>query len=350
MAHDHPQHSDARDHAHDHAHDGTHPDHDAGLADLLDLDAEVLGAYLDEVTAWAAQHAPDDPRRVVDLGAGTGTGTRALGRRFAAARLVAVDRSEAMAQRLRIAADEPGLAGRVEVVLADLDGVWPKVGAVDVAWAASSLHELADPDRVLRDVHAALRPGGLLVVVEMDTLPRFLPDDLGTGRPGLETRLHDALARAGWNAHPDWQPALEQAGFEVAARRTFTLDASPAPARAGRYARAYLSRVRGALDGQLAADDRDTLDRLLAHDGPDSLLRRRDLVVSGTRTAWAARRPLPVSAAPVSAAPVSPESTSAPDDPFSAAMEAFVTMRVLGDSRHGLDSLLDAPGEPAAGP
>jgi ubiquinone/menaquinone biosynthesis C-methylase UbiE len=65
-------------------------------------------------------------------------------------------------------------------------------------WAASSLHEVADPDRVLSNVYAALHAGGLLVVVEMDDLPRFLPDDVGLGRPGLEARCHAALAQAGW--------------------------------------------------------------------------------------------------------------------------------------------------------
>lgn len=278
-------------HSH-HVHAGPHVhDHEAGLAELLDLDAEVLGSYLDELTEWAGRHAPEVTRTVVDVGAGTGTGSLALARRFPAAEVVAIDRSATMAERLRAAAPETDAGGRLRVVLADLDVAWPEVGAVDVAWAASSLHEVADPDRVLRDVHAALRPGGLLVVVEMDTLPRFLPDDLGLGRPGLEQRLHDALAQEGWNAHPDWQDHLQRAGFEIAGRRTFTLDVSPAPAATGQYASAYLRRIRSALEGDLSTDDLDTLDHLLSEGAPESLLRRHDLTVRGTRTAWAARRP-----------------------------------------------------------
>jgi SAM-dependent methyltransferase len=262
---------------------------ETGLADLLDLDAEVLGAYLDEVTEWVGQHAPDVPRTVVDVGAGTGTGSLALARRFGAAEVVAIDRSASMLGRVRAAAREQGLADRLRVVQADLDVAWPGVGAVDVVWAASSLHEIADPDRVFRDVYAALNPGGLLVVVEMDALPRFLPDDVGLGRPGLESRCHEALSR--WNSHPDWRPHLERAGFELAAQRSFSIEVSPAPPSTGRYAQAYLRRIRSALDGRLATDDLETLDHLLADDSPDALLRRRDLAVRGTRTAWAAHRP-----------------------------------------------------------
>jgi SAM-dependent methyltransferase len=273
---------------HEHAQNG----HDeAGLAELLDLDAEVLGAYLEEVTGWVAQHGPDGTRTVVDMGAGTGTGTMALARRFPAAEVIAIDSSAFMLERLRAAAAARGLADRLRVVQADLDVAWPEVGTVDVVWAALSLHHVADPDRVLRDVHGALHPGGVLAVVEMDSQMRFLPDDLGIGRPGLESRCHDVMAQAGWNAHPDWRPHLERAGFEMADQRSSTIGVSPVPPSARRYAHNFLRRTRSALDGQLSADDLDTLDRLLADDDPEGVLHRDDLTVRGSRTAWIGRRP-----------------------------------------------------------
>ncbi|MDQ0820655.1 SAM-dependent methyltransferase [Arthrobacter sp. V4I6] len=281
---------------HDH-HNGHHAlknDHDneAGLADILDLDAEVLGGYLDEVTEWVAQHTRDAPRTVVDVGAGTGTGSLALARRFSEAELVAIDKSALMLERLQAAAGRgQGLTDRLRAVQADLDVAWPQVGASDLAWAASSLHHLADPDRVLRDLHTALNPGGLLVVIEMDSLPRLLPDEIGLGRPGLEARCHEAMDQAGWNPHPDWRPHLERAGFEIAEQRSFSIEANPAPPSTGRYAHAVVRSIRGAVDGRLATDDLATLDRLLTADDPDGLLRRTDLTVRGSRTAWAARRP-----------------------------------------------------------
>lgn len=204
--------------------------------------------------------------------------------------VVAIDTSALMLGRLRAAALEQGLADRLRVVQADLDLALPAVGAVDVAWALSSLHHVADPDRVLRDIHTALNPGGLPVVIEMDALPRFLPDDVGMGRSGLEARCHEAAAEANWNSHPDWRPHLERAGFEIAEQRLFTIEASPASPSAGHYAHAYLRRIRSALDGQLSTDDRNTLDHLLADGRHDALLRHRDLTVRGSRTAWAARR------------------------------------------------------------
>ncbi len=278
-------------HSHHRHGGGSVHDQEAGLADLLDLDAEVLGSYLDEVTEWVGRLAPDVPRTVVDVGAGTGTGSLALAQRFGAAEVVAIDRSTLMLERLRVAALGQGLADRVRVVQADLDVAWPRIGAANVVWAASSLHEVTDPDRVLRDVYSALEPGGVLVVIEMDDLPRFLPDDVGLGRPGLESRCHEALAQANWNSHPNWRPHVERAGFEMAGQRTFATGAGPPPPSTGRYAYAYLRRVRSALDGELATDDLNTLDHLLSGDNPDAVLLRRDLTVRDSRTAWAARRP-----------------------------------------------------------
>ena len=264
--------------------------HESGLADLLDLDAQVLGSYLEEVTSWVAQQATDVPGVVLDLGAGTGTGSLALARRFPESRVVAIDKSPQMLERVRTAALGEGLAGRVDTVQADLDVSWPEIGEAGVAWAASSLHEFSDPDRVLHDIHTALVPGGLLVVVEMDALPRFLPDDVGLGRAGLESRCDDAMARAGWNAHPDWRSHLERAGFGIAGQRRFTVEAHPEARIARRYAQAYLSRIRSGLEGQLGTEDLNTLDRLLAGEDPGALLHRGNLAVTASRTAWAARR------------------------------------------------------------
>jgi SAM-dependent methyltransferase len=294
-------------HGHEHEHGmhdrGIHDDGDDGadshaLAQLLDHDAEVLRDYLAEVTAWVRRAAADivPRRRVLDLGAGTGSGTIALARLFGSAEVLAVDRSEAMLGRVRAKALELGLAGRVRTLRADLNAAWPDFGAVDVAWASNALHELADPDRAFKDLFAAIRPGGLLAVAEMDALPRFLPEQLGLGRDGLEARCHEALERSRPAGRPrlgpDWGPYLERAGFAPPLVRVFAIDlAPPHPASTGRYARAYLQHVRPLLQDVIDGEDLDVVDTLLDDAGPHSLLRRGDLHLRGARTVWLARRP-----------------------------------------------------------
>ncbi|MFP5345627.1 MAG: class I SAM-dependent methyltransferase [Actinomycetes bacterium] len=273
-------------HGHGDGHGHQHPD-ETGLADLLDLDAEVLGSYLGEALEWAARCLPQPPRTVVDVGAGTGSGSLALARHFGSAEVVAVDRSAEMLERLDAKARRDGLRSRLRLVEADLETAWPSVDDVDLVWASSSLHEVADPDRLLRDVHSALRPDGLLVVVEAG-FPLLLPADDELGRPGWEARCHEALAEAGWNGYPDWTSSLEGAGFELVERRTFSEAADATLPATRTYAYASLRHMRTGLEGRLPPEDLEVVDLLLDAEDRRGVLRRQDLSVRRTRTAWAA--------------------------------------------------------------
>ena len=283
--------------SHQHQHHPAAETDEAAMAELLDLDAEVLHSYLSEVTTWIHELAADPPtRRILDLGSGTGTGAFALLQRFEGSDAIALDISAQLLHRLMDKARVLGVADRVRTVQADLDAAWPSIDPVDLVWASSSLHHMADPDRVLTGVFAALRPGGLLAVIEIDSFPRFLPDDLGLGRPGLEARCHAALAEGQADEVPqlgsDWTARLSQAGFTIEAQRPFTINLTPPlPASAGRYAQASLRRIRSGLNGRMNADDLATLDILIDSDGPDGILQRDDLTIRTTRTVWVVRRP-----------------------------------------------------------
>ncbi|WP_326706008.1 class I SAM-dependent methyltransferase [Streptomyces cyaneofuscatus] len=302
-------------HAHSHTHDShthdshtheihTHDSHDShGEAEILDLDAQVLAEHLTALTGWLPVQAP--PRRIVDLGSGTGTGTFALLDRFPEAHITAVDTSAAHLQRLREKACARGAEGRVRTVQADLDAAdWPDLGSPDLVWASASMHHMADPDRALKAVHDLLAPGGLFAVVELSGFPRFLPADAPEDRPGLEERCHEASDRFHAEHVPhrgaDWGPKLTAAGFKVEAERAITVDISntdssdgPGGSRSeavGAYALGSLRRLRHSVAGTLAPEDLAALDRLLDTEGPGSLLRRDDLAVRTERTVWAARR------------------------------------------------------------
>jgi SAM-dependent methyltransferase len=153
----------------------------------------------------------DSPvRSILDLGAGTGSGSFGLLRHFTDAHVLAIDASEEMLERLRRRAEQLGLSDRVSTVCADLDKTVPGPGGADLAWASASLHHLADPDRTLALLAAAIRPGGLLVVIELAGLPRFVPDHAPGGAG--ESRPHALLAADRAADMPtmgsDWGPRL----------------------------------------------------------------------------------------------------------------------------------------------
>ena len=280
-------------HHHGHADDLDSPD---AMIELLDLDAEVLHSYLSGAVAWVHHLTADLPHyRILDLGSGTGSATIVLAQEFGNAEVLAVDKSAELLSRITAKALDLGLDGRIRTLQADLDGPWPAIDAVDVVWASLSLHHLADPDRVLRDVFATTRPGGLFTVAEMGSVPRFLPDDIGIGRPGLEERCHAAADELHARELPylgaDWGEFLAKAGFTVVAERTFAIDPEPPlPPATGRYAQVYLRRIRDQLNGVIAAEDLAALGTLIDGDGPGTVLHRPDLGVHGTRTIWVAQR------------------------------------------------------------
>ena len=66
---------------------------------LLDLDGEVLHDYWSAALDWVSAAA--DGTRLLDLGAGTGTGALGLAERFPAAEVIAVDVEPGSLARLR---------------------------------------------------------------------------------------------------------------------------------------------------------------------------------------------------------------------------------------------------------
>jgi trans-aconitate methyltransferase len=137
------------------------------------LGASVLSRAMDD----AAETLATEPREIVDLGAGTGTGTVALAHRFGPARVHSIDASASMLDRLPEAAREAGVDESVRPHLADLDGDWTAdlPDGIDLTWAALSLHHVEDPPRLLRQLFDALRPGGVLVVIEKCSSPSITP-------------------------------------------------------------------------------------------------------------------------------------------------------------------------------
>ncbi len=106
---------------------------------------------------------------VLEPGPGMGFFTIELARMVGASgKVVAVDVQQRMLDGLVRRARRAGLDGRIECRLArgEALGIDDLAGRFDFALAFAMVHELPDAGRFFRDLHQALKPGGVVFVAE----------------------------------------------------------------------------------------------------------------------------------------------------------------------------------------
>jgi len=163
------------------------------------LHAEVRHSLLERLNLTALQ-----PRAVLDAGAGTGHGSRALKRRYPRAAVIALDSSHGM---LHAAARQQLWLRPFARVCADAEHLPLKDGSIDLI-VSNLMLQWCDPDAVLAEFRRVLAPQGLL------SFSAFGPDTLRELRAAwaqVDSRSHvhhfidmhdlgDALVRSGFAA------------------------------------------------------------------------------------------------------------------------------------------------------
>ncbi|CAM3786863.1 class I SAM-dependent methyltransferase [Tsukamurella ocularis] len=284
-------------HAHAQPHAHSHPDW-AALAAEIEAEGETLLPYVEQAADVIGGRLAA-PGTILDVGSGPGVFAAALAGRFPSARVIAVDGSPQLLDRAR---DRAARAGRpIETLHAELPDGFPALPAADLIWTAQTMHHLGDQAAAVGALVGRLRPGGVLAVAEGGLPSRFLPRDIGIGRPGLAERL-DALQAVGFgemraaldgtvDVPEDWPAVLRAAGLRDVHARTFLVD-RPAPlddaSRAG--VAHHLGRYLRMAD-RLDPDDAAVLRRLTDPEDPHNVRRRPDVFVLAARTVYIGTAP-----------------------------------------------------------
>lgn len=145
---------------------------------------------------------------VVDLGAGTGLYTLDLARAVGpAGRVYAVDIIPHFLQHIGRRAKEAGL-DNITLVPAEKSATDLPPGSVDLVFMCDVYHHLERPAEVLADIRRLLRPGGELVLIDLERVPgkspRWIFDHV---RADKSTTLQELLA-AGFVLTSDRSAAL----------------------------------------------------------------------------------------------------------------------------------------------
>jgi malonyl-CoA O-methyltransferase len=117
------------------------------------------------------------PALIVDAGAGTGHGSAALARRYRGARVLALDIAHAMLVQAR---GHAAWFRKQAFICADVERMPLTDAAAGLVFSNLVLQWCGDLDRVLREIHRVLQPGGLLM------FSTFGPDTLRELRASWE--------------------------------------------------------------------------------------------------------------------------------------------------------------------
>lgn len=130
----------------------------ARLSVLAEAMSPWTGALLDRAGPWQGLH-------VLDAGCGAGDVSRELARRVGpSGRVLGID-----GDAVKIAAAREAAAGLANLTFEVGDAIAPDGGAAfDAVYARFLLSHLTDPDGALASLAARVRPGGLVIVEDVD--------------------------------------------------------------------------------------------------------------------------------------------------------------------------------------
>ncbi len=144
------------------------------------MSSGVLTWWIDSVLRKPLRHLVETPKRmlkgyvkpgmtVLDVGCGAGDHSLGIAKLVGSnGRVVSVDTQAETIATLKERAARAGLSGRIQARVCeerDLQ-VNDLAGQVDFALAVYVVHHAADAAGLMRDVHGALKVGGILLVVE----------------------------------------------------------------------------------------------------------------------------------------------------------------------------------------
>jgi 2-polyprenyl-3-methyl-5-hydroxy-6-metoxy-1,4-benzoquinol methylase len=140
---------------------------------------EVFDAALVDGILPMAEGLPDRLRAgadVADIGCGSGHAINVMAQAFPASRFTGIDFSEEGLAAGTAETRSLGLTNATfrQTDVADLDAV----EAYDVITVFDAIHDQAQPAQVLHNIHRALRPGGVLLMVDIKASSR-LEDNIG---------------------------------------------------------------------------------------------------------------------------------------------------------------------------
>ncbi len=267
-----------------------------GLPDYASLLASYHAAFGAELAAMVGSLPIREGDRVLELACGDGAYTPLLAGKVGRSGLVVgLDLSTAFLDQA--SRSSTGLAAPARFVAGSVDRMPFADGGFDASWCAQSLFSLPDPVKAVRSMARAVRPGGLVAVLEDDTLHQVLlpwPVEVELAVRAAQYRsLAAEVARPGkFYVGRRLLSVFHRAGLVDRSVRTFAADrASPLDPSVREFLRLYLANLRNRTAGHLEPRLRAEVAALTAPESPGYLPDQPDFAVTVIDRIVQGRRP-----------------------------------------------------------
>lgn len=196
---------------------GTYPFHEHD-EDLIDAAGNATNGITEFVVRGVVPRLPGLRRRddvaALDIGCGTGGTVVALARAFPRGRVVGVDIEPRSVEKATARIRAAGLEGRAEARLAAAEEV-DESGEFDLVTMVQVLHETKQEvrDTILARAHAALRPGGVLLIID-EPYPHD-PSALREAPVAVLTQFVEIFMGNVLLSPENQKQIVEKAGFQV---------------------------------------------------------------------------------------------------------------------------------------
>jgi SAM-dependent methyltransferase len=225
--------------------------------------------------------------QILDAGCGRGDHLMLFARK---ARVTGLELKESSLELARERLRTAGMLEHVRLQAGDIFKMPFAPQSYDLVWSSHVFHGLRNLPAAAEAVRRVIKPGGRFVLRENRVTASLLPDDLGIGEPGLESRLNQAFEawlrkdRAERGRYPHgWAHLLIAAGFRDVITRCFLHQVVlPFTDAQKQYLRYWLDRKRE-IEGVLPSDI-EVVNQLVDPASPHYFLKRDDLVFTAVST------------------------------------------------------------------
>ena len=252
----------------------------------------MLGAYhrafASELRAMVESLPIREGQTVLDMACGDGVYAPMLADRVGAlGRVVAVDLLPAYLDLARKEAEKSSVAKIIEFTAAPIEALPFDDGTFDFVWCAQSFYSLPDPVEALRHLVRVTKPGGIVAVLEGDTLhhvilPWPVEVELTIRAAELKALTEESDKPRKFYVGRQLRGVFRKAGLIDIEAHTWATDrAFPLSDDERTYFTEYLKEVAGRVGDDLKAGPiRDTFHRLINPSSREFMLDDPDLMVT----------------------------------------------------------------------